>query len=383
MKKTLFIVGGGVEAIPGIQLAKKMGLHVVVSDRDGAAGGVGVADDFIPVDTYDAKKTVAFAKEYSQRVKPIHGVMCMGSDVPYTMAAVATALGLPGISVESAKLATDKYAMKKKLWEDGIPVPWYSLVQSPGQLKELVLKKGFPLVLKPVDSRGARGVLRLTDEIDLEWAYSYSLSHSATQRVIVEQFLEGPQVSTETMMLDGQAYTPGFSDRNYEFLDAYAPHIIENGGDLPSLLSSQQQHMVCEVVGKAAKSLGIVDGVVKGDIVVHQGQPYVIEMAARLSGGYFCSHEIPLNTGVEFVRHAINLALGRKPRPEDLSPRYHKCVAQRYLFPDAGRVVRISDYSHMTRNPGIAFLQVRVKTGDAIGPRWQTGRVTPAALTFR
>jgi len=356
-----------VEAIPGIQLAQKMGLHVMVSDRDQQAGGSAVADDFLLADTYDAARTVAYAQNFNQMVRPIHGVMCMGSDVPHTVAAVAQALGLPGISTESARLATDKYAMKKKMLEDGLPVPWFSLVHSPEHLQEIVLEQGLPLVLKPVDSRGARGVLRLTSGIDLGWAYQISLSHSVTQRVIVERFLEGPQISTETMMLDGQAHTPGFSDRNYEFLEIYAPHIIENGGELPSHLSSHQQRMVCDVVGKAARSLGIVDGVVKGDIVVHHGQPYVIELAARLSGGYFCTHEIPLNTGVEFVRHAINLALGRKPQHEDLFPRFQKGVAQRYFFPAPGRVVRISDYSDMIQKPGIAFLQVRVKVGDTVG----------------
>ena len=87
----------------------------------------------------------------------------MGSDVPQTVAAVAQALGLPGISAESARLATDKYAMKKKMLKDGLPVPWFSLVHSPEHLQEIVLEQGFPLVLKPVDSRGARIRRRTTD----------------------------------------------------------------------------------------------------------------------------------------------------------------------------------------------------------------------------
>jgi biotin carboxylase len=367
LKQTLLVVGGGVEAIPGIQLAQTMGLHVVVSDRNHHAESVAVADNFLQVDTYNVQETVAGAQQFHQTVRPIHGVMCMGSDVPQTVSAVAHALGLPGCSTESARLATDKYAMKKKLQSDGIPVPWFSLVRSPEQLREIVSEQGFPLVLKPVDSRGARGVLRLIAGMDLEWAYQISCSQSPTQRVMAERFLDGPQVSTESMMLKGQAYTPGFSDRNYEFLETYAPHIIENGGDLPSHISSHEQHLVCDVVGNAARSLGILDGVVKGDIVVHHGQPYVIELAARLSGGYFCTHEIPLNTGVEFVRHAIHLALGHTVNPEDLSPRFQKGVAQRYLFPAPGRIVRISDYSNLKNQPGIAFLQVRVNVGDTVG----------------
>ena len=79
------------------------------------------------------------------------------------------------------------------------------------------------------------------------------------------------------------------------------PIFIENGGDLPSHLPPEIQAKVKALVARAAMALGIVNGTVKGDIVVHNGEPYVIELAARLSGGFFCTREIPLNTGVDFV----------------------------------------------------------------------------------
>ena len=114
--------------------------------------------------------------------------------------------------------------------------------------------------------------------------------------------------------------------------------------------------------------MGVTNGVVKGDIVVCKGEPYVIELAARLSGGYFCTHEIPLNTGVDFVGQAIRLALGKKLDPADLIPRYQRGVAQRYLFPTPGRVIRISDISNVAQRSGIALCEVRVSQGDIICP---------------
>jgi biotin carboxylase len=92
----------------------------------------------------------------------------------------------------------------------------------------------------------------------------------------------------------------------------------------------------------------------------------VIELAARLSGGYFCTHEIPLNTGVNFVGHAIELALGQSPAERDLRPRFQQPVAQRYLFPDPGRVTAISGEQEVCRRPGIALCEVRVRVGDVI-----------------
>lgn len=367
MSRTLLIVSGGIEAVPGIRLAKEMGLHVVVSDVNPNAPGFAVADDHIIASTYDVEATVAAAQEYHRTVRPIDGVMCIASDVPLTVASVALALGLPGIPLESARLAMDKLAMKRKFSLDGVPVPWFSPIESIEHLRQIVVQYGYALVLKPVDSRGARGVLRLTPDVDLEWAYRLSHDYSPTGRVMVERFVPGPQVSTESIVVDGLAYTPGFSDRNYEYLERYAPYIIENGGELPSHLSPETQQDVRDLVQRAALSMGITNGVVKGDIVVHDGKPYVIELAARLSGGYFCTHEVPLNTGVDFVRHAIRLALGEKPDPSKLTPRFQRGVAQRYLFPGPGRVVCISGVEEVTQRSGIALCEVRVAVGDTVG----------------
>lgn len=178
--------------------------------------------------------------------------------------------------------------------------------------------------------------------------------------------MPGPQVSTESLVIDGETYTLGFSDRNYEYLEKYSPHIIENGGELPSFLSKDIQTSVRDIVGKAALSMGIVNGVVKGDIVVHNDRPYVIELAARLSGGYFCTHLIPLNTGVDFVGAAIRISLGEKPASEDLKPSFQKSVVQRYLFPKPGRVVEVKGAEDVAGRPGIAFCEVRVTPGDVV-----------------
>ncbi len=185
---------------------------------------------------------------------------------------------------------------------------------------------------------------------------------------MVERYLDGPQVSTESLVVAGRAATPGFSDRNYEFLDRYAPHVIENGGELPSALPAEQRVAVCELVERAAHSLGIANGVVKGDIVVHQGEAHVIELAARLSGGYFCTHEIPLNSGVDFVGAALRQALGDKVSPEELQPRFCRGVAQRYLFPSPGKVSSVDVPDWIERYPDIALCEIRVQPGATIGP---------------
>ncbi len=367
MPDTLLIVSGGREALPGIRIAKEMGLHVIVSDISPKAPGFSLADDTLLASTYDVEESVSAANRYHRSKRPINGVMCIASDVPLTVANIANVLDLPGISVEAAALASDKIAMKRKFAGDGVPVPWFMQVESPGHLRKLIYEHDYPLVLKPADSRGARGVLRLSVDVDPEWAFREAVKYSPTGRVMIERFLSGPQVSTESMILDGVAYTPGFSDRNYEYMEKYAPYIIENGGDLPSFLPNGLQENIRKLVQRAAKSMGVVNGVVKGDIVVHKGVPHVIELAARLSGGYFCSHLIPLNTGVDFIKQAIRLALGEKPQSSELVPRFKKSVCQRYIFPHEGQISSISGFEEVSTRPEIAFAEITVSRGDIIG----------------
>jgi biotin carboxylase len=364
--KTLLMVNGGLEAVPGIRLAREMGLHVVVSDQNPQAPGFAWAHDRLLASTYDVEATVAAARRYHRQVRHLDGVMCLAADVPLTVARVAADLGLPGISLESAFLASDKLAMKRKFAADGVPVPWFSEVASLTHLRDLISEQGFPLVLKPVDSRGARGVLRLLPEVDLPWAYQESLRYSPTGRVMVERFLPGPQVSTESIMIAGVAYTPGFSDRNYEYLERFAPYFIENGGQLPSFLPANIQAEVREVVAKAALSLGITDGVVKGDLVVSRDRAFVIEVAARLSGGYFCTHEIPWSTGVSTIKAVILQALGGHLDPEELRPRFQQGVVQRYLFPRPGRVISIQGVDQVRELSGVSEILINVQIGDVV-----------------
>lgn len=368
MNKVLLLVGAGVEVIPGIRRAHELGLHVIVSDGSNQAPGIAAADDFLYASTYDVEATVAAARNYHQNIRPIDGVMAIATDVPVTVAHVAAELVLPGIPLGAAELAADKLAMKERFVADDVPIPWFSSINSEAALRQVVAVQGLPLVVKPVDSRGARGVTLLDKMVDLAWAYGHARRQSPTGRVMVERYLDGPQVSTESIMLDGIAYTPGFSDRNYEYLQRFAPHMIENGGELPSHLDAGTQERVCELVQQAALSMGVHHGVVKGDIVVHEGTPHVIELAARLSGGYFCSHEIPLNTGVDFVGHAMLLGLGESISPDKLHPVKQQAVAQRYLFPPEGVVKFIQVADWIGRDRDIALFELRLKPGDRVGP---------------
>ncbi|MDJ0865261.1 MAG: ATP-grasp domain-containing protein [Myxococcota bacterium] len=366
--RRLLVVGGGREALPGIERLRERGAWVAVSDRDPHAPGCRAGDRALAASTYDPPGTVAAAAAL-HRERALDGVLCIASDVPRTVAAVARALALPGLSAESAHLATDKLAMKRALRAGGVPVPDFAAVASADELRRRADQLGFPVVVKPVDSRGARGVLRLTHGAELDGAFETAATESPTGRVMVERFVPGPQISSESFLCDGVPVTPGCADRNYELLERCAPWVIENGGLQPSRHHANAAAAIDDVIGRAAAALGISGGVLKGDLVLDPARgPVVIEVAARLSGGSFCTRTIPLSTGVDLVEAAARYAVGETVAPERLAARHWRPVANRYFLPEPGRLVAVSGDERARRLPGIVHLDLDVRPGDRIEP---------------
>lgn len=366
--KTLLMVGAGLEQIPGIRRARELGLFVVTVDGNPAAPGFSYADAHGVVSTYDSAGCVDFARRFVREIRPIDGVMTLASDVPVTVSSVAAELRLPGNGLATARRASDKVLMKRIFARDGVNIPPFRQVHTKRDIENFIRRHGYPVVLKPVDSRGARGVLRLTPDTNLSAALSISRKESPTGRVMVEKFLCGQQISTESVIFDGKIVTPGLSDRNYEYLEKYAPYIVENGGDLPALLTKRQKKSIEDLLLHAAQSIGIERGTMKGDIVLTRDSgPAVIEVAARLSGGYFATDEIPLSTGVDIVKAAISIALGVKPDFDELKPKFQRYVSQRFFFPPApGTLERISGLNAAKTLSGITRFGLYVRKGDTL-----------------
>ena len=366
MTKTIWVVGGGAEAIPGIILAKKLGLNVVVSDGNPNAPGLKFADKSIIASTYDIEGTVNAAYEYHQNVNPIDGVICIATDVPLTVASIAEKLSLPGITTETARKCSDKFLMKETLLTAGIPIPWFSLVKSVSELRSIISERGLPLVIKPVDSRGARGVIRITESLDLEWTFEYAKSFSPTSRVVVEEFLEGQQYSTESVITDEKNITLGFAERNYEFLEELSPYIIENGGQQPAKIDKKELDSIVKLVEKSSQILGISNATSKGDVVMTKEGPKIIEIAPRLSGGYFSSDQIPLATGINVIEIAIRLSLGEKINKDKLLFRHQNAVAIRYFFPKPGKITSISNTDSFKNKSWVHKLDLFYGVGDVL-----------------
>jgi biotin carboxylase len=203
--------------------------------------------------------------------------------------------------------------------------------------------------------------------MDLVAAFDYSRGFSYSGEVIAEKFISGLQISTEGLVHDGIFYCTGFADRNYSRLDDAVPFMVEDGGDIPTVLDDANKKLVEREFEKAARALGVDWGPAKGDMIFGgDGKPYVIEIAARLSGGNFCYDKVPWSTGVDIVDILVDMAVGNPVDPARFTPTRNLATSQRYFFPTAGTIREIRGLQTAEDAAHIRKVDVWARPGDAV-----------------
>jgi len=365
----LLIIGGGVFQVPAIKTAKSMALKVVVTDYNPEAEGMLLADYPIEVSTRNINLTVNTAKQF-HRACPLDGVMTVGTDASQTVAAVADALNLPGIPFEVAERATDKIKMRQVLKEKGVPVPDFRPIWTLEECQQAIQDMPLPLVIKPCDNMGARGVRKIERLDDLISAFREAKEASISGKLILEEFMEGPELSLDALVFEGSIHITGVADRIIE----RAPYFVEIGHTLPSALPEKQQSRAVAVFKQAIFALGIDIGAAKGDIKITPEGPKIVEIAARLSGGWMSAYTYPLSTGVNLYKAAIQIALGETPT--DLKPKTSLVSAERSLLPPPGKILSIQGVEEARKIKGVKEIILMKEAGDmAEEPRSNLGKV--------
>src|SRR5438067_2701671 len=209
MEGTVLFVGAGRHQRRAIERARELGLRVVAVDRNAEAPGLAVAGQGEVVDFTDVEAVAEAGRRHR-----VDGVLTVSADraVP-VVAAVAEALGLPGIGVETAHLMTHKVAMRRLFADRGVPQPAFAALRGLSEQRGALEATGLPAVLKPADSGGQRGVFRLESLDDLEAHLHAALAESATGEAIVESFHEGLELNGLAVARDGEVELLTLSDR--------------------------------------------------------------------------------------------------------------------------------------------------------------------------
>lgn len=353
------IIGGGLLQMPVILTAKKMGLQVIVTDYNSSALGMKDADIPIVMSTRDIEGSVRVAKAQNE-LTPISGVLTVGTDASMAVAAVANTLNLPGIKFEDAEAATNKIKMRMRFKEHGVPSPNFLPIWSLSDAKKAGKILKFPIVIKPSDNMGARGVMRVDNFNQLADAFKFSKGASPSGELIMEEFMDGPELSIDAIIYNNEITMTGIADRIIE----YPPFFIETGHNMPSSLSKDIQESACHVMKLGIRALGIDIGAAKGDIKITKDGPMIGELAARLSGGFMSAYTYPFSSGVDLMKAAIEVALGQEP--SNLEPVISQYCIERAIITKPGIVKKIIGLEEALKISRIKEIFLNVKPGDKV-----------------
>ncbi len=357
----IIVVGGGLLTVPLIQRAREMGIETIVMDGNPSAPGMEIADRVVIVSTRDVDAAVQHALQLSRSVR-IDGVVTAGADVEVTVAAIADALGLPGPGRDAAYRCNHKAEMRRTLHEAGISGPAFAELKEPEEAAGHAARLGYPLMVKPMDNCGSRGVVRVDGPEALAPAVAAAFPLSRTRTVLLEQFVEGSTHTVEMMAYDDRFELCSVIDTHH----GYAPYAVELRHENPSRLPSDAIDAMVSRARDAARAVGLCYGPVKVDFLYSVDGPVVMEMTARLSGGFHCQATTPLALGTDNLRAAIDLCRGRSPRRCDLVPRVRRAAICQALFPEPGRIEMLDGLAAARAVPGIAQIHALAGVGDEI-----------------
>lgn len=354
MKKIL-IIGASSLQVPGILKAKEMGFETAVVDFNPTAVGIKYADKYYNVSTTDKEGVYEAAKDFGA-----DGIVTLATDMPMrSLAYACEKLNLVGVKYDTAVKATDKGEMIKAFEKYDVAHPWYHILKRGESIESIVREIHYPLIVKPTDNSGSRGVVLVHDEQELYEAVSYSIKESREGNIILEEYMVGPEVSVEVIVLDGKPHILQITDK----LTTGAPHFVEMGHSQPSRLSKKIQEEIIVLATKACNAVGLVNGPAHAEIIITDAGPKMVEIGVRMGGDNITTHLVPLSTGIDMTKATIQIACGEKP---DIQKKIDKASAIRFLNVPEGKIVSITGVNEAKNVLGVKEILFTKEVGDFV-----------------
>ena len=305
--------------------AKRMGLYTVGIDPCADAVCRDEVDAFEVVGGQDFDGTCAVIEKYG-----IDAIVTAATDKPLVMMArLAEKYGFPFYSVETAQWSTDKFQMKHRFELGGVPHAQGRLISKVEEAEGLV----FPVIVKPRDNSGSRGVKLCRDKNELQISIDEALENSKLDTVLVEEFIEGPEYSIESLHHDGKSEVIQFTEKKTtEF-----PYNVELGHIQPANISLENQQKIRDIVSKIGEALNFVNCPSHTELKINKRGIFVIETSPRLGGDYITSTLTPLSTGVNLEDELLKISLGEEINP---SPKAVQYSGIRFFSFDEGSVIK-------------------------------------------
>jgi biotin carboxylase len=355
-RKRLLVLGAGPAQLGLLEAARAQGLFTIVVDRDPAAPGFALASRRAIISTEDERGI-----ERLVAAERVDGVIAPGIDWPVGIAArVAAKHGLPHpLEPSVAGLAVSKARQRERFDAAGIPQPRWKLVSKP--------EEGLPVpsVVKAPDRQGQRGLSVVREERELHAAIEAALEVSRNGSALVEELIEGPEVTVNAFSIDGRFHPLTVTDRITADPPAFGVALLHVW---PS--EADTDGAAVEIARRAVEALGIRNGPTYTQVRIGPDDPRIMEVAARLGGGHdaeLCEAAF----GVDLNGLALAAALGEEvepPRPERRAG--GACTA--FLVPPPGELLALEGEVQARRAEGIVFVRVYRRPGFRFG-EFRTG----------
>lgn len=309
----VLILGAGNSQIDAIEYCKNKGYFVAGCSYTNTDKGIPLLDDFRQCDIKDIDAVAAYANDIKAAA-----VYSVGSDLAIpTAMRVSEMLELPHfISYESALKCHSKHLMRAALGRNFTGNVDYLVCENFG---DALTWKNFPAMMKPVDSQGQRGCFRVDSEEDIRDRFDDSMSYSVCGRVIIESYIEGPEISVNSYRTDGETLFSIVSDR--ESFPEYPGGLPKKHRIPSSFADATIQAEAREITDKACDMLGITNGPCYCQMKIgNNGRPYIIEIAPRLDGCHMWNL-IKHYSGVDLLSACFTHLLDGKPDISEPDPK--------------------------------------------------------------
>lgn len=348
--KTILVLGAAALQLPLIEFIKSKGYRVIVVSIKGEYPGFKVADRCIYSDIRDHKAILTAINDE----KNIVGVITDQTDISVpTVAYLSESLGLSGNSVKSALAYSNKFIMREMCSKLHISVPSYIRVN---KLTDIDLDKShihFPIVIKPEDNQGSRGVYKCYNNKDIEFYFEESKKNSKSGYVIIEEFFKGDEVVVEGFVYKGQYLLWGIGERKYFNLkDKFIP----SQTIFPACISKQMEEKLICAEKQMHLALNPHFGMIHSEYLINEktGEYRLVETALRGGGVYISSHLVPLYTGINNYDILLKCCLGQDICLDEIqaSFKYGSSAYVCFYLPE-GEIIAIDGIAHLMQMPEV------------------------------
>ncbi len=357
-REKILVVGAGIYQCKAIIHLRRLGFSVFSIDGNRIAPGFQYSKDFMVCDITDHLKIIEAATKFK-----VNGITSYGTDVPIVaIANAAEKLSLPSIGVEQANLSVNKLLQRNLLNKTGISKIDYRVFSKVNDAYQIAKSMNFPIVIKPTDSSGSRGVRYIGNFKNINKnVLSDTLSKSRRGLGIIETFINGKEIAVDGFILAGNPTILSVCEKQR----SDKPFLLDTELKFPLKCSQFEKGEVIKLVNTILAQTQIQYSPFHMEIILSDNGPFLVEFGARGPGFNVFETILPMITGVDTIHEQAKIALGRPS--QKIKPSKKRSAVLSFIFSEHDGILNsICEEATISSIPGITECKIFSKPGERV-----------------